>query len=256
MIRFLEGFAAGGLLCGSLAFWLFWRARRAFGRLLAFGIHEINSPITAVNMMILNFRSGVFGELQESQKEWMELMREQTGRLNGMMGELRDLVGLELDGEFDVSCEEMELPPAIETALLSIRTGAARSKVGIRVELEPALPKVRADGDRLARTIVGVLYHARKFRISGDIRVKAGASEPGRPLELRVEYAGPKLSGAEARRALALFYPARRRDRLLSATGFGLGMARIVMRRQGGDLRFNVDADGRSHLLLEIPLAR
>lgn len=251
---FWLGLALGVALGALAAAFLMKRAQKKLGRFFSFAAHEINTPITAVNMTVLNFLSGVFGEVPPEQLPWMEMMREQLGRLNGMLGDLRDLIHFQLSGELPIHREAIPAEEAAESALRLIRRGCAQAGIPVAASLAPGLPPLWADPDRLPRILASLLFHARKFRVSGGIAVEARAVEGKVLFEIR--YAGSRLSRAEAAASLDLFYPAMRQGRVMSATGLGLGMLRVLIRRQEGELEFEVDPEGRSRLLLLVPCRR
>ena len=93
---FLAGALVGAAGAGAAARALYRRKAELFGRLFSFAMHELNTPITAVNMTVINLLSEVFGELPAPLKPWIEMTREQVGRLNGLVGEVRDFVHMEL----------------------------------------------------------------------------------------------------------------------------------------------------------------
>lgn len=256
MPSFLVGAAAGAALSAALAFLLMRRHLRRIGRFFSFVAHEINTPVTAVNMTVINMSSGVFGEIPKEQVRWVEMLREQAGRLNGLVGELRDILHIEFSRDLLLSTEEEEVPGMIQEALAALRHGLGQAGVEADVRLEDGLPNVQADRDRTVRTLASLIFHARKFRLEGGIAIEArrhGAC--GVVVELR--YRGPALPAEEVRGSLEVFYPARRRqDELLAATGLGLGALRQIARRQGGEVDFRVEADGNSILSLVLPARR
>ncbi|MFI5360490.1 MAG: sensor histidine kinase [Elusimicrobiota bacterium] len=249
---FCAGAAAGGAVAGFAAWRLTEERAARYGRMFSFAMHEINTPVTAVNMTIINLLSGVFGEVPEDQTKWLEMTRDQVGRLSSLVGEIRDLVHLELHRELRISLGPVVPTEVFEAALAPMRRGFNQGGVELRVEIPSALPPVRTDAERAARSLAGLLFHARKFRISGPVTLRA--RRRGTSLVCEVEYVGPRLDPEEARRSLELFYPARgRRDHTLAATGLGLGLIRTVMRRVGGDLELSCAGDGATRLSLVLP---
>jgi len=121
----------GGLVLGAAAaagVFLWHRARRLrWGRFFSHAAHEINTPITAINITTLNFLSGVFGEMPPDQVKWMEMMREQVGRLNGMVGELRDLIHLMLSRDLVVQTQSVAPAELVAEALALVRRSASTS---------------------------------------------------------------------------------------------------------------------------------
>lgn len=253
LLLFLAGAAAGG----GVAVWAGRRRedeiRRRYARLLSFGMHEINTPVTAANMTVLNLVSGVFGDVAADHLKWIELARDQMGRLVALVGEMRDLVHLELHRDLRPALEPVVPTEILAEASAAVRRGFEQSRIELRVEEAKDLPRVRTDAERAARSLASLLFHARKFRVEGPVAVRA--LRRGSSVVFEIEYAGPGLAADEARASLELFYPARRRgDQILAATGLGLGLVREVMRLAGGDLEFSVGEKGRSRLALILPI--
>jgi signal transduction histidine kinase len=249
---FLAGAAAGGVVAGVAAWRLTEERAARYGRLFSFAMHEINTPVTAVNMTIINLLAGVFGDVPAEQLKWIEMTRDQVGRLNGLVGEIRDLVHMELHRELRSSLTAVRPAELIEEALAASRRGFEHAAIELRLELSPDLPKVRTDADRAARSLSSLLFHARKFRVGGPVTLRA--LRRGALVACEIEYGGLSLDPMEARRSLELFYPARaRKDQVLAATGLGLGLIRAVMRRIGGDLELAVEEKGLTRLVLLLP---
>jgi signal transduction histidine kinase len=242
---FLVGAVAGGAVAGLAARALYRRKAELFGRLFSFAMHELNTPITAVNMTVLNLLSEVFGELPAPLKPWVEMTREQVGRLNGLVGEVRDFVHMELHQDLRVGSVELTVDEILDEALVSIRRGMEQAGVEFHVTKDHGLPPVLTDPDRAARCLSSVLFHARKFRVRGPISLKV--SRAPEAVAFAVTYEGSRIGPEEIEASLDLYYPARRRkDQVLGTTGLGLGLIREVARLIGGDLAFGAADDGRA----------
>ncbi|UPT75955.1 MAG: hypothetical protein M0D55_09955 [Elusimicrobiota bacterium] len=174
---FLAGAAAGG---GAVWAWQRHSAKK-FARVFSFAMHELNTPITAVNMTVLNLLSDVFGELPAPLKPWVEMTREQVGRLNGLVGEVRDFVHMELHEDLRVGSAEMSAQEIVDEALVSIARGMEQAGVEFTSSVEKGLPPLRVDPDRAARCLTSALFHARKFRTGGGIELKAVRAPPAPP---------------------------------------------------------------------------
>lgn len=218
-------------------------------------MHEVNTPITAINMTVLNFLNGVFGPLADENLRWMEMLRTQTSRLGGMVGELRDIIHLELKKDLFLRVEPVSLPDAVEQVMESLRRGIPEAELMLELDIARDIPMLMADPERLPRSIQSLIFHARKFRVSGAIKLAARA-EAGRST-ISVAYLGPKMTPDEAEKSLNLYYPAlRRKDQILCAVGMGLGALREICRVQGGELELAVQQNGLTTLSLHFPLAK
>lgn len=247
---------AAGLLIGAVGAAAFAAAvlrRRAalYGRLFSFAMHELNTPVTAVNMTVMNLLEGVFGDLPASHRPWIEMAREQVGRLSALVGEIRDLVHMELHKELRLNVAASSPQDIVSEAVAGLRQGFTLAGVELLLRVPEGLPSVSADVDRAPRSLASMLFHARKFRKGGPVTLTAARGEG--VVDFTVSYDGPALPPEEAAASLGLFYPAMpRNDQKLAATGLGLGLIAAVMARTGGALRFDVDHDGRSRLTLSL----
>jgi signal transduction histidine kinase len=252
MKEFLAGAALGAAVTAAIGWWKLRQRTKMLGRFFSFAAHELNTPITAVNMTIINLLSGVFGEVPREQTPWMEMMREQVTRLNGMVGEMRDLIHMQIHGDLRLTIEDAEVAELMQEAAGNVKRGMDQASITVKTTVDEGLPTVRVDRDRAVRTLSSMLFHARKFRSGGPIELAARV-QPERAC-IEVTYVGPALSVEEAERSLDLFYPARkRRDLVLGATGLGLGLLRQIMRRQGGDFELKLGAAGSTTLALSLP---
>lgn len=249
---FAGGAAVGAVVAGGVAREYSRRRAEMFGRLFSFAMHELNTPVTAVNMTVLNLLSEVFGPLPAPLKPWVEMTREQVGRLNGLVGEIRDFVHMELHRDLRVASQPVSAREVVDEALVAIRRGMEQAQVEFRVSIPADLPALRTDSERAARCLTSMLFHARKFRVAGPINLTA--SKGGSGVEFEVSYDGPKMTPAQAEECLDLYYPAlHRHDQVLAAIGLGLGLLRSVAQLIGGDLDFRVGESGHSAVVLTLP---
>lgn len=256
------GFLAGLGIGWFLAYRWNARLRLRYGKLLSFALHEVNTPLTALHMTVLNFLQGIFGPMSKDQETWMKVVGEQTSRMSHLLRDVRDLLHLEFHRDLKSHLEPLSLETLLRNELS--RTESSMARAGVKVSLEAAsnLPDVQADKDQVQRIISSLLANARKFQSGGRVFVSLRELPPEpqeavRHLELGVSYQGLKMAFSEARQVLDLFYPVeRRRDsEVLPCVGLGLGFCRILLERQGGSLSLEVDDGGVSHIRARLPVA-
>lgn len=252
MTGWLLGVAAGAAAGLAAGLWLGRRRERMRGRFLSFVAHEINTPITALNMTVLNFVQGTFGPVAPEHRPWLELIAGEAHRLAALVGDLRDL--LHAEWHRDLRLELEPLPPAAvaRKSLEAARAAFARAGVPLEAELPDGLPRARADADRLERVFTAILTHARKFRTRDAVRVSAGR-EAGEVC-VTVRYAGTPVPAAELRTALDLYHPVREPEsQVLAGVGLGLGMARVLVEAHGGRMTLEIDGEGRARIAVSLP---
>lgn len=249
--------ACAGVLLG---FGLGWFARRRAdraatarrGRMLSFIAHELNTPLTAVNMTVLNFVSGVFGALGRDQESWMLMMKEQLTRFNGLVGELRDFIHLEFQKDLKIRPEEVDLGETVRNVLAQSEGTVTRSGARMDVDVPESLPPVLADPDRLPRILGSLLAHSRKFRKDGPIGL-IGRLE-GSAVELRIHYLS-NSPGGDSEAMLQLYHPVSgaANSQLLASVGAGLGLCRLLLELQGGTLGLTAGPGGATELRVRLP---
>ncbi len=243
---FVAGAAAGASICACFLM----RRGRLRGRMLSFVAHELNTPITGLNMTVLNFLSGVFGPMPKDQEEWMRMMRGQVQRLNSLVGDLRDFLHLEFHRDLHLRKEEVDLAQLLREALEATRIGVSRDDVPLDVDVPERLPRVSADQERIFRVFLAVLAHARKFRRQGALSLKARAQDGA--LRVTVGFASMPPAPGQAERSLELFYPVSGNSQVLASVGVGLGLGRAIVEMHGGSMSLSIEADGRT--LVEVCL--
>jgi len=246
-----------GLVLGALAGWgaaVFWFSRRRGrdGRFLSFIAHEMSSPLASLHMTILNFIQGVFGPPPKEHEPWLQLLKEQSSRLNFLMGGFQDFVHMEFRKDFWLHVESLDLAVLVRETVDGMKGSLDRS--GARLELDAAegLPKVSGDRDRLQRVIASLLEYAKKFRAGGDIGVSVRPAGGG--VEMEVRYQGRRIDPSEVAGMLSLYYPAQKPDsRLLPSAGLGLGICRKVVESHRGSMAMEVDDGGASRIRVVLP---
>lgn len=246
---FLLGTACGAGLAAAAAVVVLRERLRVRARMLSLSLHELSTPITAINMTLSNLLSDVFGGISPEQRKWVEMSQDQVARLSALLFEARDFVHLEMGRDMRTTLDAVPAAEILEDALAAHRRAFAHAGIELVVEAPKDLPLCRTDAQRAARSLAALVQHAKKFRSAGPVRVNV--KRLGAHVAFEVSYEGPIQPLGETARSLELFYPARRRgDHVLSASGLGLGFIRLLMSRLGGGLEFDVDAAGKGRLSL------
>jgi signal transduction histidine kinase len=108
---------------------------------------------------------------------------------------------------------------------------------GIAVQIDAAAPRpVKVDADALAQMVGNLFGNVEKYAPGAPLRVRT-AQEPGR-VRIHVEDGGPGIPPAARERAFEPFVRlGGAGHEAVPGTGIGLGIARDLARRHGGDLR-------------------
>ncbi len=198
--------------------------------------HELAGPLGLIQGYAEGLADGIIaGEPQRG--EALRTIRDETGRLRRLTGDLLDLALLET-GQAAVVIEP--LPVAELLGGLQQRFAPAAEQAGIRLQLEVAadLPPLETDGLRLEGVLVNLMQNALRYTPAGGVVTLRAWADAG-AIVLAVADTGRGIPAEDLPRIWERFYRAERgRDRGRSGAGLGLGLAigRSTIELLGGSI--------------------
>ncbi len=153
--------------------------------------HELRTPLTSIR----SFTEIMLDDPQEltesERREFLGIIATQTERLTRLISDLLDLSRIEA-GEMRCRFEAVHLQRIIDPCLETLRTLATGKQIRVRGEIDPGLPTVLADPDRLSQVITNLVDNAIKFTPQrGVITVAARPAMQRAPLGVGPERSGP-----------------------------------------------------------------
>ena len=194
--------------------------------------HELRTPLTSIRAFteILHDHP----ELDVAKRgEFLRIVLRENDRLTRLIGEVLDLAKLE-SGEAELHPVAVELGPLVEEAVATVGGLAERRGIALEARVEPGLPALALDRDRILQVLLNLLSNALKFCPErGWVAVEARGVAEG--VELAVADDGPGVPAGEREAIFAKF-----RQALPSAAGapngigLGLSICREIVVRHGG----------------------
>lgn len=147
------------------------RANQVKSMFLASVSHELRTPLNAIINLTKFVGLGMYGSVNEEQKDILDKVEARGKHLLNLINDVLDISkiesgSLELFVENDVNLSEI-VASAVETAQ-SLLLGKS---VSIYCEIEPNIPTLTADAQRIQQIILNLLSNACKFTEKGQIRV-------------------------------------------------------------------------------------
>jgi K+-sensing histidine kinase KdpD len=230
------------------------RSERLKSALLDAVTHDLRTPLTSIkaaSTTLLAETPGEAGLGSEVRRELLQVVTEETDRLNHFVEEMLDLARLEGGGM-------RENPPApLEEVVGTARLGAAaatlRHQVTAVVDDSSAMVP---NGRAMSRVIIGLMENAAKYAPEGSgIRVVAAASDA--KVRVSVEDEGPGVAAEERERIFQKFYrkPPPGAAQLPPGLGMGLAIARGLVEGIGGRVWVEDRSGGGARFVVEVPRA-
>jgi two-component system sensor histidine kinase BaeS len=228
-------------------------ADRARRQLLADVSHELMTPLTAIRGYLETLSMPGLRLDDVSRHRYLEIVGEETHRLEQLIGDLLELSRLEAGG----GTLDMQLVPvdAIFGRVLDRHGHAAAEKcVTLEAESVPELV-IHADRIRLEQALQNLAANALRHTPPGGA-VRLSAERADGTIVMRVRDTGEGIAPEHLPHVFDRFYKAdeSRRESEGSGSGLGLSIVKAIVERHGG--RVAVDSTVGEGTVFEITLPR
>lgn len=215
--------------------------------------HELRTPLTSIIGYSDMLATGIAGEMNAEQQEFVETIRSKGDHLLALITSLLDLNKLE-QGTMRLHREVLD-PAALVTDLRKTMTPAASKKsVAIEATIEPGLPKVSVDPVRIRQVLFNIAENALKFSPQGGVvkmiarsAERAGAPDDGfgavllavpeKRVEIGIVDSGIGIPKEEQEKIFDAFYQVDGGStREHGGTGLGLSIVKRIVEAHGGEV--------------------
>jgi two-component system OmpR family sensor kinase len=206
--------------------------------------HELRTPLTAIRGHVDALREGL-AEDPALRAESLEVIAEEAGRLERLVGEVLDLAKLE-GHRFALSREEVDMERLCDRAYTTFSEEARRRAIDYRQEAS-ARPVIVADGDRVLQIITNLLANAFRWTPDGG-RIELDLHSENGSVGVSVEDSGPGIAAEDHERIFRAFW-----SRDGAGTGLGLAIARELAEAHGGRIELVSEPGRGSRFELVLP---
>jgi signal transduction histidine kinase len=192
--------------------------------------HELRTPITNLNLYLNLMEQGK----PEKRAYYLSTLRQQAGRLAGLVEDILDLSRLEQDNARAVF-SPVDLNQVVGQAVAAHQARAEAA--GLRLAFEPGddLPVVRGEPGRLTRLVSNLLGNAINYTPQGSVH--AATQRLDGHVCLQVRDTGIGIEPEDIPHLFERFYRGRRASQSnIPGTGLGLGIAKEIVDLHGGKI--------------------
>ncbi|MFH0883243.1 MAG: ATP-binding protein [bacterium] len=208
---------------------------------LASGIaHEIRNPLTSMRMNLQGLKRR--GKLEEKDKKRVQICLDEIIRLDNIISEI-----MQFARRTKLEVAPVKAKHIVTTALEMTRQEMESRGIDVVTQIQPSLPTIRADENRLIRALINLLINAAQaMGHGGTITVYAEAYGTG--VEIAVTDQGPGIAKELRRDIFNPFFTTK-----ADGTGLGLANALKFVQEHGGELDFITEMEVGTTFSIRLP---
>jgi signal transduction histidine kinase len=215
--------------------------------------HELRSPLTSVQGFA-ELLALERDKLTPKQAETVEIILDNTRHVVRLLNDLLDLARSDA-GRLTIAAVPTEVAPLVEEATRTLRGQAVARGQQLCEEVEPGLPLVNADSDRIRQVLVNLLTNATEYCPEGAT-IEVVARTVGAGIEIAVADDGP---GIPADQLEHIFERFTRGDagmtQRVGGTGLGLAISKSLVELHGGTIAAESTVGAGSTFRIRLPVA-
>lgn len=201
--------------------------------LIAELVHELRTPLaslsTAAHLLLRNDIS------EEHRLRVVQIIHNETDRLNGMTSAFLDLARLE-SGRIQFQVQVFDLYPLLEECVNMMRGKAAENNLKLELQAAEELPPLKADRDKIKQVILNLISNGIKYnQPGGEISLRAGFEEGH--FVIVVSDTGLGIQADDLKHLFEKFYRVHSTEQVASGTGLGLAICKRIVEAHGGVIR-------------------
>jgi nitrogen-specific signal transduction histidine kinase len=219
--------------------------------------HELRTPLTSIKEGISIVLDGVAGSLNEEQKKFLGIAKNNIDRLTRIITDILDFSKLE-SGRIAMHKRKMDINEIIKDVYGEIKTGIDKKGLGLDMELSDEVGLTWLDPDRIKQALKNLLSNAIKFnRERGNIKISSSRERTDNRdfIKVTVEDTGMGISKDDLPKLFKDFYPLdSSMTRSYGGVGLGLAISRSIIKLHGGDIWAESEKEVGSRFSFTLPI--
>ena len=204
--------------------------------------HELRTPLTNIRSYAETLSDSAGDIPPAMEKKFLGVILNESDRMTHIVQDLLTL------SRFDSGRDELKLSwfsfeGVVQDLYNAVYMEAQRHSHTMKLCVEPGLPQVRADRERIMQVMMNIVSNSIKYTPDGG-QIQISAGQNGSRVWMQVDDNGIGIPAADRPRIFERFYRVdKARSRQSGGTGLGLSIAKEIVDRHEGALEL-VDRNG------------
>ena len=216
--------------------------------------HDLRTPLTSIRSyadLLLMYKD----EPSEIREEFLTIISKESVRLGNLINDFLNLARIE-SGTMKFAMKTTDLRGLIDHTIAVFQGETGRSHISLTCEIEPDLPEIIADGDRLGQVLANLLSNATKFTPEGGAISVVARSIPDNMVEISIADTGGGIDPKDHQRIFEKFGQVEDRGdgRVKGGTGLGLTITKEIVEKHGGRIWVESELGKGARFVFTLPV--
>jgi len=200
---------------------------------ISMATHELRTPLTIIKASANNILEGITGEVNQEQKNCLEIVKNTSERLLGLTSDLLDLSKFE-SGVYELNIEKVDMVEIIKRCIAGFTLLCDQKKIAISYSVPQDLSVIYADFNKLEQVLINLISNAVKFTPDGG-KINIAIEDRESIIECSVSDTGKGIAEEARNKIFDKFqqiYDKESRQR--GGTGLGLSVVKAIIEAHKG----------------------
>ena len=195
--------------------------------------HELRSPMTSMQGFMQGMLDGTIPASE--QKQYMQIVLDETRRLSKLVGSLLNLSRLE-NGETPLAMSHFDVHETIRRLIIANMSQLDEKQMELQLSFEDEPMYVHADQDQIEQVLINLLSNAIKYTPAGG-NICIDTLQKDRTTTITIRDNGQGILPEDAPYVFDRFYKADKAHTVGKGTGLGLAICKRIMERHHQSIR-------------------
>lgn len=216
--------------------------------------HELKTPLIPIKSQTQLLLSDSYGELNQEQKESIEMILKNETRLESLITDIMD-ISKSNSKKMTFVFEKANLANIITESVKNVSPVAEQRNIQLILNPIPELPALSLDEKRITQVVGNLLNNALKFTPKGG-SVTVGVAKGKNAVTTKITDTGIGMSANTLKKLFTPFFQADSdAARKYPGTGLGLSISKTLIEAHGGTVKVVSKGEGKgSTFVLTLPL--
>jgi PAS domain S-box-containing protein len=218
--------------------------------------HELRTPLTSIEGFISLILARKVGDIQPKQEEFLNIVKTQSKHLKKLIQSLLDFSRI-ASGKVEIERKPTSIKDMINEVMGGMRPQIAEKGIDLDVTIDPDLPQVFGDDEKIGMAFANILGNSIKFTGKKG-KIKVAAEKRDSDVLVSVSDTGVGIEKNKIEKVFDRFYQIDSSlTRKAGGAGIGLAIAKEVVEAHKGRIWVESEGEGRgSKFSFTIPIGK